>query len=243
MQDDYNHEGQNSANLSNQGSSCEISDWLGEYGISQMFLVADTLYSDLVVTKFIAKLESNTKSSVNFSSFKELEGERQTIGDYCFPKSLVSTFEAIMNAHGDVARNSHFGPRLIEDAYVLFCAAIKEMDDLPLHQVTEETVFKWRDAIKDAMRVGCDVEFAWKHLETIAYAYFGLKARNDRKGLEQSIAKLTQVEKSLRQELEMKVNEVKVLKAKEEELSSPQCNKCQEIADCFQNKTVGLFRS
>ncbi|XP_022752638.1 uncharacterized protein LOC111301316 isoform X2 [Durio zibethinus] len=214
---------------------------LGDYGISQMFLAVETLYSDVLVTEFIAKLEKNSRSKVSFSSFKDLDGERQRVGDYSFPMSLVSTANAIMDAHGDVTKNSHFSPPVVENIYVFFCAAIKEMGDLSLKQVTEDTMLKWRDAIMDAKRSGCDVEFAWKHLETIAYAYFGLKARNYRISLEQKMANLMAEEKSLRQQLEKKEEEVKAVKGKEEELTSLQCKMCQDCVDRFLDKNVGLF--
>ncbi|XP_022752635.1 uncharacterized protein LOC111301316 isoform X1 [Durio zibethinus] len=237
---DFFQDGAQSLNSNNQGSAGDC-DWLGDYGISQMFLAVETLYSDVLVTEFIAKLEKNSRSKVSFSSFKDLDGERQRVGDYSFPMSLVSTANAIMDAHGDVTKNSHFSPPVVENIYVFFCAAIKEMGDLSLKQVTEDTMLKWRDAIMDAKRSGCDVEFAWKHLETIAYAYFGLKARNYRISLEQKMANLMAEEKSLRQQLEKKEEEVKAVKGKEEELTSLQCKMCQDCVDRFLDKNVGLF--
>ena len=77
-----------------------------------------------------------------FSSFKDLDGERQRVGDYSFPMSLVSTVNAIMDAHGDVTKNCLLGSSAVDNTYVLLCAAIKEMGDLSLKQVTEETMLK-----------------------------------------------------------------------------------------------------
>lgn len=206
-----------------------------------MLIAVETPYSDVLLTDFIEKLENNTKSNVKFSSFKDLDGKRQSVGDYSFPMSLVSTANAIVGAQGDITKNCFYGPSLVENAYVLLCAAIKEMGDLSLKQVSEETLFKWRDAIKDARRIGCDVEFAWKHLQTIAYAYFGLKARNYRNSLEQRIANLVAEEKSLRLKLVNKAEEMKAEKEKVEELTSSQCKMCQDCADRFLDKNVGLF--
>ncbi|XVE79361.1 hypothetical protein DITRI_Ditri14bG0052100 [Diplodiscus trichospermus] len=237
-QDPHNH-GALSVNSNSQGS---ISDWLEDYHpISRMELEVHTLYSDGLVTDFIAELEKKTRSKINFSSFKDLDGERQSIGDYSFPMSLVSTVKAITDAHGDITRNCSLGPGIIESAYVLLCAAIKEMGDLSLKKVTEETMLKWRDAIKDARQIDFNVEFAWEHLKKTAYAYFGFKARNSRTSLEQRKTKLMAEEKSLRQELEKNIQEVKAVEAKEEELTSQQCKMCQDCADRFLDKNVGLF--
>ncbi|XWS52959.1 hypothetical protein CRYUN_Cryun11dG0116600 [Craigia yunnanensis] len=239
LQDQYNH-GAQPVNSHNQGST-GVSDLMGVHEVSQWFLATETPYSDVHVTNFIANLEENTKSRVNSSSFKDLDGERQRVGNYSFPMSLVSTVNTIMDAHGDVTENSLFNHSVVENTCVLLCAAIKEMGDLSLKQVTEEIMVNWRDAIKDASRIGCNVEFAWKHLEAIAYAYFGLKARNYRTSLELRMANLMADEESLRQELERKVEEVKDVKAKEKDLTSLQCQMCQDCADRFLDKNVGLF--
>ena len=47
------------------------------------------------------------------------------------------------------------------------------MEDLQLDQVTEKKMLKWRDAIKDALRINFNVDFAMHHLIGIARAYFG----------------------------------------------------------------------
>ena len=47
------------------------------------------------------------------------------------------------------------------------------MDDLQLAQVTVKKMFKWRDTIKDALRLSFNVRFAMEHLKKIARAYFG----------------------------------------------------------------------
>ncbi|TYH92380.1 hypothetical protein ES332_A13G178600v1 [Gossypium tomentosum] len=103
------------------------------------------------IAKFLLKIDEDVASNVDFSDFMIcFNGEQKTIGRYSFPISLVPTVERIMNTY-----------------------AIKEMEDLELHQVTETKMLKWRDAIKDALRVNFKVEFAMSHLKKIAQAYFG----------------------------------------------------------------------
>ncbi|XP_007016050.2 PREDICTED: uncharacterized protein LOC18590454 isoform X1 [Theobroma cacao] len=202
----------------------------------------DMQYSDVLVTKFMAKLhDDSVVGNVDRSSFKDLDGEPKKVGQYCLPPSLVSTAEDIIKAYGDITKKCKFSPRIIEDIYVLFCAAIKEMGDLSLEQVTEEVMLKWRDAITDADRSACDVEFAMKHLEKIAYGYFGLKAYNDRNSLKQRMTILKAEEEVLRKELEKKANEMKAVKAKEGDLTSERCKVCQEFADQFLDKTISVF--
>ncbi|KAK8318445.1 hypothetical protein V6Z11_A13G172700 [Gossypium hirsutum] len=103
------------------------------------------------IAEFLLKIDEDVASNVDFSDFMIcFNGEQKTIGRYSFPISLVPTVERIMNTY-----------------------AIKEMEDLELHQVTETKMLKWRDAIKDALRVNFKVEFAMSHLKKIAQAYFG----------------------------------------------------------------------
>ncbi|PPD96362.1 hypothetical protein GOBAR_DD06622 [Gossypium barbadense] len=99
--------------------------------------------------------------------------EQKTIGRYSFPISLVPTVERIMKAYGDVSASSLMSTNITGKIYLLFCATIKEMEDLELHQVTQTKMLKWRDAIKDALRVNFKVEFAMLHLKKVARAYFG----------------------------------------------------------------------
>ncbi|KAL4333612.1 hypothetical protein GQ457_07G040700 [Hibiscus cannabinus] len=51
------------------------------------------------------------------------------------------------------------------------------MSELRLEQVTENLIFKWRDAIKDALRMNLKVDFAMEHLRKVARAFIGLMER------------------------------------------------------------------
>ncbi|MBA0874790.1 hypothetical protein Goshw_022095 [Gossypium schwendimanii] len=126
------------------------------------------------VTEFLLKIDEDVASNVDFSDFMIcFNGEQKAIGRYSFPISLVPTVERIMNAYGDVSASSPMNTNITGKIYLLFCATIKEMEDLELHQVTQTKMLKWRDAIKDALRVNFKVEFAMSHLKKIARAYFG----------------------------------------------------------------------
>lgn len=126
------------------------------------------------ITDFLLKIDEDVASNVDFSDFMIcFNGEQKTIGRYSFPISLVPAVERIMNAYGDVSASSTKNNNITGKIYLLFCATIKEMEDLELHQVTETKMLKWRDAIKDALRVNFKVEFAMSHLKKIARAYFG----------------------------------------------------------------------
>ncbi|TYJ01674.1 hypothetical protein E1A91_A13G170600v1 [Gossypium mustelinum] len=126
------------------------------------------------IAEFLLKIDEDVASNVDFSDFMIcFNGEQKTIGRYSFPISLVPTVERIMNTYGDVSASSPMNTNITGKIYLLFCAAIKEMEDLELHQVTETKMLKWRDAIKDALRVNFKVEFAMSHLKKIAQAYFG----------------------------------------------------------------------
>nr|KJB82012.1 hypothetical protein B456_013G172900 [Gossypium raimondii] len=126
------------------------------------------------ITEFLLKIDEDVASNVDLSDFTIcFNGEQKTIGRYSFPISLVPTVERIMNAYGDVSASSPMNTNITGKIYLLFCATIKEMEDLELHQVTQTKMLKWRDAIKDALRVKFKVEFAMSHLKKIARAYFG----------------------------------------------------------------------
>ncbi|TYH35342.1 hypothetical protein ES332_D13G187000v1 [Gossypium tomentosum] len=126
------------------------------------------------IAEFLLKIDEDVASNVDFSDYMIcFNGEQKTIGRYSFPISLVPTVERIMKAYGDVSASSLMSTNITGKIYLLFCATIKEMEDLELHQVTQTKMLKWRDAIKDALRVNFKVEFAMFHLKKVARAYFG----------------------------------------------------------------------
>lgn len=126
------------------------------------------------VTEFMKKIDDNVASSIDFADFMIcLDGEHKTIGRYSFPLSLVPTVQRITDAYGDISAASLMNSDVRGKVFLFFCATIKEMEDLELHQITEEKLLKWRDAIKDALRINFKVDFAMHHLKKIARAYFG----------------------------------------------------------------------
>lgn len=61
-----------------------------------------------------------------------------------------------------------------EIAYTLFCATIKEMDDIKVPEVTENCIMKWGDTINAALGIDFDVGFAMDHLkDKIVPAFVG----------------------------------------------------------------------
>ncbi|GLT40499.1 hypothetical protein SLA2020_146310 [Shorea laevis] len=64
------------------------------------------------------------------------------------------------------------------------------MDERPLEEVTEETMLKWRTAIKDALCIKFKVEFAMGHLKkNIAGRYFGMKTYKEAEKIDDEISK------------------------------------------------------
>lgn len=123
-------------------------------------------------TEFMKKIDEDVASSIGIADFI-IDGEHTKIGKYSFPLSLVPTVEKIIDIYGDVSAMSLMNSYVTGKIYLFFCATIKEMEDLQLSEVTEEKMLKWRDAIKDALRINFKVDFAMEHLKRIARAYFG----------------------------------------------------------------------
>ncbi|XP_017603550.1 uncharacterized protein LOC108450437 [Gossypium arboreum] len=130
--------------------------------------------NDAAITDILMKLEADDESRVKFSDFTGLHGERMTLGKYSFPPALHPIVNNIINVYGDVSATSKMNPSIAETLYIMFCASVKEMSNLQLEQVTEDLILKWRDAIKDALRINFNVDFAMEHLKKIACAYIGL---------------------------------------------------------------------
>ncbi|KAK8542774.1 hypothetical protein V6N13_136678 [Hibiscus sabdariffa] len=127
------------------------------------------------MAEFLMKIDEDVASNVDFPDFSIcFDGEQETIVGYSFPLSLVPTVKRIIKIYGDVSASSSMkNLNITRKIYLFFCATIKEMEDLKLHEVTEEKMLTWRDAIKDARRVNFKVEFAMSHLKKITRAYFG----------------------------------------------------------------------
>ncbi|KAK5834020.1 hypothetical protein PVK06_017889 [Gossypium arboreum] len=130
--------------------------------------------NDAAITDILMKLEADDESRVKFSDFTGLHGERMTLGKYSFPPALHPIVNNIIDVYGDVSATSKMNPSITETVYNMFCASVKEMSNLRLEQVTEDLILKWRDVIKDALRINFKVDFAMEHLKKIACAYIGL---------------------------------------------------------------------
>ncbi|KAK8474940.1 hypothetical protein V6N12_002557 [Hibiscus sabdariffa] len=130
--------------------------------------------ANVKLQKFLMELDAEVTSSVDPSDFSGLEGEQGRVQRFRIPLSLIPTVERIEKFYGDVSAASLISPSVSGTIYVLFCATIREMECLQLGQVTEHRMLKWRDVIKDALRLNFDVTFAMEHLKKIACAYFGL---------------------------------------------------------------------
>ncbi|GLU18441.1 hypothetical protein SLE2022_347450 [Rubroshorea leprosula] len=142
--------------------------------------------------EFYRKLEENEGISLDFKDFTDLheKQEYRAVGRYQIPLSLVPTTEKITEVYGDVCATSTISRNFAENIYTLFCATIKEMDELPLEEVTEETMLKWRTAIKDALCIKFKVEFAMEHLKkSIAGQYFSVKPYKEAEKMDDEISK------------------------------------------------------
>ncbi|XVE63411.1 hypothetical protein DITRI_Ditri07aG0018300 [Diplodiscus trichospermus] len=169
------HQGEDS----NFGGTTEWLDGLGLDDLPDDVLSVENPNNSLntqknTVAEFLKKIDEDVASSVHLTDFMIcLDQEHKTIGRYSFPLSLVPTVQKIINVYGDVSSGSLMSSDVTGRVYLFFCATIKEMEDLELHHVTEEKLLKWRDAIKDALRINFKVGFAMHHLKRIACAYFG----------------------------------------------------------------------
>ncbi|KHG15617.1 Laminin subunit beta-1 [Gossypium arboreum] len=123
--------------------------------------------------KFLMELHTEVASNVDLSDFTGLEGEQRRFGRFSFPLSLIPTVERINSVYSDISATSLVSPSVSATVYVLFCAVIREMEHLRLEEVTEDILLKWRDVIKDALRLGFNVAFAMEHLKKVVCAYFG----------------------------------------------------------------------
>ncbi|XP_022717222.1 uncharacterized protein LOC111275885 [Durio zibethinus] len=146
--------------------------------------------AEIAKTKFLMKLDEEVMSKVDSNDFTGLEGEPRKVGRYSFPLSLIPTVVRINNVYGDVSATSLISPSISGTIYFLFCATIREMENLQLEEVTEDKMLKWRDVIKDALRLNFNVRFAMEHLKKIACAYFGLQECPLLQGLDEKISNL-----------------------------------------------------
>ncbi|XP_052875230.1 uncharacterized protein LOC128280796 [Gossypium arboreum] len=185
---------------------------------------------EMPISDLLTKIEADEESKGKFSDFNGLDGDRIKHGKYSFPHSLVPTLETIIGACGDISATSKMNPSITEMVYIMFCASVKEMNDLRLEEITEDRILKWRDAIKDALRISFKVDFAMEHLKKIACAYIGQIERQKLKDLAMRISRLEDDLNFRKQELAKAYKQSKVY---------------IDVADNFNGKLVswGMFQS
>ncbi|OMO67600.1 DNA primase large subunit [Corchorus olitorius] len=149
---------------------------LGDLLLDEEIPICEAIQENTTMGEFLMKIDDDVASNVEFPDFTfSLEGKQKRVGRYNFPLALVPTVERIINVYGDISTGCLINSNAAGQIYVFLCATIKEMEEVELDQVTEENMLKWRDAIKDALRINFKVEFAIDHLKKIARAYFGRK--------------------------------------------------------------------
>ncbi|KAG8486588.1 hypothetical protein CXB51_019942 [Gossypium anomalum] len=143
---------------------------------------------DECVESFMEQLKAKVKSEVDYSDFQILEEELgkdlKMVGRFNVPLRLEPIAKRIKDGFGDITSHSSQSDCAAKPTYLLFCAAIKEMDDLKLDQVNKTKLLLWRDAINNAFNLQFNVDFAIKHLFKIARAYFGFKVMEGKSGEE-----------------------------------------------------------
>lgn len=222
-----------------------VEEWEGLYHIStsthrdeELFEgLGSSVFDSSMVESFIHQLNSNMKSTIDFSDFEGLEEELQTGGYNNFPSSLVPIANQIKQKYGDIASESTQSERSALTPRILFHAAMREMSSLTLAQVEQKKMITWNHAIKDALNIDFKVQFAKTHLEKIAYAYFGLAAQADNDDV---IKKMN--ERILK--LETELCDLKNKRdRKEVELNSEVRRQCIDAANYFEDQPLsrGLF--
>ncbi|KAH1120827.1 hypothetical protein J1N35_003987 [Gossypium stocksii] len=145
---------------------------------------------EMPISDLLTKIEADEESKGKFSDFDGLDGDHIKHGKYSFPLTLIPTLKTIIDACGDISATSKMNPSITEMVYIMFCASVKEMNDLRLEEITEDRILKWRDAIKDALRISFKVDFAMEHLKKIACAYISQIERQKLKDLAMRISRL-----------------------------------------------------
>ncbi|XVE60455.1 hypothetical protein DITRI_Ditri05aG0129900 [Diplodiscus trichospermus] len=196
-------------------------------------------YSDELVEDFIKKLYVREKSNVSFSDFEGLRDEIEMSGINSLPPSLAPIDTSIKEIYGDFAADGTQSSCTAMPSHIVFCAAIKEMQNLSLQQIDERKILLWRDAINSVLNINFKVEFAIEHLKQIARAYFGLKALSE----QDNVSELWDIRKRI-SELEIEKRDLEGKYAERvEERSSEIRKQCVRAAEYFDGYSlcVGLL--
>lgn len=139
-----------------------------------------TQHADEPVEDFIKKLDVKEKSNVGFSDFDGLVEEMASSGIInSLPPSLAPIDTKMKAIFGEIDADTTQSSCTAMPSRILFCAAIKEMNNLQLEQIDKTKILLWRNAINCALNINFRVEFAIRHLKKIARAYYGLKAQRE----------------------------------------------------------------
>ncbi|XWS59499.1 hypothetical protein CRYUN_Cryun08bG0127400 [Craigia yunnanensis] len=111
------------------------------------------------------KLFAKKNNKVAVSEFQGLEEALEKTTGWSIPDYLEPIASKIKKAPG---KDTEFGDIFIQ---VLSCAAIQEMEDMPLEKLNWVTLKKWGAALNNAKERGFQVEFAEIQLKKNLYAY------------------------------------------------------------------------
>ncbi|MFQ6666486.1 hypothetical protein Gotur_032812 [Gossypium turneri] len=167
-----------------------------------------TTNNEAAITDILMKLEADDESKVKFSHFIGLHGEYIVVGKYSLEPTLLTIVNNIIKVYSNFSAKSKMNPCTIETVYIMFCPFVKEMTNLRHEQfkpitflslswafvtrikVTEGLMLKWRDAIKNVLRINFMVDFVMEHLKKISCAYISSMERQKLENVGLRISKL-----------------------------------------------------
>ncbi|MBA0866873.1 hypothetical protein Goshw_025244, partial [Gossypium schwendimanii] len=162
----------------------------GNDGITKNKTSFEARNNKATITDILMKLEADDESKVKFSHFTGLHGELIVVGKYSLAPTLLTIVNNIIKVYDNFSAKRKMNPSTIETIYIMFCAFVKEMTNLRHEQVTEGLMLKWRDAIKNVLRINFKVDFAMEHLKKISFAYISSMERQKLENVGLRISKL-----------------------------------------------------
>ncbi|KAM7261756.1 hypothetical protein ACFE04_020833 [Oxalis oulophora] len=135
---------------------------------------------DEMAMAMLEKLEDDKAPySVRLGDFKEINSDKYVdVGIFRVPESLESYAKHLLEGHPDIGSGNSPVHYMNEMAFVVLCCALKSMDMKCFSEITESSIFKWRDAIRGATQFGFKVDFLKDKLKSVTQAYLSKLARN-----------------------------------------------------------------
>ncbi|KAK7851868.1 hypothetical protein CFP56_040768 [Quercus suber] len=124
------------------------------------------------IEAFLGRFKQDRNNEHEASHFYNFVGPSICIHRFSVPLESVPLLEHLRTKHNDFIGQLTVGSVVGNPLLRILAAVLMDMQETQVNALTEERLFKWRNAVRDLHKAGLDVSFFLCHLRDVVTSWF-----------------------------------------------------------------------